>query len=275
MNRTLFHPLLHLAVAVAAAIGWVIVGPVAASASDADAAYTDEECIACHRSGSDESDLQMSAEEYKASAHGDEIGCRECHTLVVDDAHQTTEGSGAVDCAACHEQENRHGMKGAVGDRPLCHDCHSRHNILSKEDPDSTVHAGQLPVTCGGCHPVSAGQTGFFSWFPSFQIASHAKADFGAAYTQDNCLGCHQGDGAHGESEPMNQQTCAKCHFSPDLDGAMWGRMHPEANLQTQPEVFAAASIYQVLIIIGLVLFVGRRVRKRSPSDIAKTDPAE
>jgi hypothetical protein len=177
---------------------------------------------------------------------------------VVDDEHMEIEGSGAVDCSECHEQENRHGLDGADADRPQCYDCHTRHNMLTKTDPASTVHADQLPVTCAGCHPVTTAKNDYFSWFPAFQIASHNKGDFGSVYDNDNCLGCHQGAGAHGEPEPINDQDCYQCHLSSEAAGAMWGVAHPDADRKTQPAIFAAASIYQVFIVIGLIVLLGQ-----------------
>lgn len=226
--------------------------------TEAATAYTPGDCIECHRTGSDESGLHISVEEYEASVHGSEITCLDCHTGVVDDTHQSTEGSGAVDCSACHEQENRHGLSGPEEQRPRCHDCHTRHNMLSKTDPASAVHPDHLAVTCAGCHPAASGKTDFFSWAPSFQIASHNKADFATAYEKDNCLGCHQGAAAHGESEPINEQDCYKCHLSPEAAGAMWGYMHPRPDVDTQPTVFAAAWVYMVFVGLFLVILLGK-----------------
>ena len=221
--------------------------------------YTSEDCIECHQLASEESKLLISVTAYDISAHGmEEITCMDCHTGVVGDEHQTIEGSGAVDCRQCHEQENQHGLNGEEKFRPQCHDCHTRHDMLTKTDPASSVHQDQLPTTCGECHPAATGDSEYFSWFPAFQIASHNKADFGSVYSDDNCLGCHQGAGAHGESEPINDQNCHRCHGSRDGAGAMWGHMHPQADRETQPIVFAAASIYQVFIVIGLILLLGK-----------------
>lgn len=231
-------------------------------ASETESDYTVEDCIECHQTGSEDSELHISVQDYQKSAHADETACQDCHTGVVDDDHQSTEGSGAVDCGQCHEQENRHGGNGLEVERPKCYDCHSRHNILAKTDPASTVHTAQLPATCAGCHPVASGKNkGYFAWFPSFQVASHNKADFSASFDKDNCLGCHQGAGAHGETEPIDEQTCYKCH-SPALDSAMWGLMHPDASRETQPAVFATGVIYQIFIVIALVI-VGMYFRKR------------
>ena len=233
-------------------------------AAEAESEYTEDDCIQCHQTGSEDSELHMSIEEFEGSVHNEEATCLDCHTGVIDDEHQSVEGSGATDCSGCHENENRHGLKAQANERPQCYNCHTRHNIQAKADPASTVHPDQLPVTCGECHPVASGKNkGYFDWFPGFQVASHNKADFSASFDKDNCLGCHQGAGAHGETEPIDEQTCYKCH-SPALDSAMWGLMHPDANRQTQPAVFATGVIYQVFIGIALVLIVGMFFRKRS-----------
>jgi hypothetical protein len=236
--------------------------PAAADASD----YTDEACIECHGPGSDESELKVELEAYEASIHFEAAGCQECHTQVVDDSHQEAAGSGAVNCGQCHEQEQKHGPS----DDPLaCHACHSRHAIRSPDDPAASVHADRLPDTCGGCHPEAAGDGGYFSWFPAWQIASHNKGDFAQAYEGRQCLGCHQGAGAHGESEPLNDQTCHKCHATDGSSGSLWGRMHPAADRDSQPLIFAAAGLYQVAILGGLLTLVfqivkrGRRTRTR------------
>lgn len=177
----------------------------AAWASDAatESEYDDEACIECHQTGSDESELHIDVDAYQASAHGQALGCLECHTNVIDDTHMEAEGIGAV--------------------------------------------------TCDNCHPDASSGGGYFTWFPSFQIASHNKADFGHAYERTNCLGCHQGAGAHGEAEPINDKTCYKCHSSTESNGALWGKMHPRADRRSQPAIFAAASIYQISIVGGLV----------------------
>lgn len=234
------------------------------SASETESVYTPEECIACHRTGSEESERQISISEYERSVHGQEITCLDCHTDVVDDNHQTVEGSGMVDCSACHDQKNQHGSKGPEENRPRCYTCHTRHNMLAKTDPASTVHPDQFATTCSPCHAMATGKTDYFSWFPSFRIASHPKADFATDYSDRNCLGCHQGAATHGEEEPIVDQDCHKCHRSTEVDGAMWGRIHTRADRKDQPAVFAAATIYQVSIVIGVILLLVRFFRSRA-----------
>lgn len=218
----------------------------AAASSD----YTEEACIECHGPDSEESELVIDLEAYRASIHSEEAGCQDCHTQVIDDGHQEIEGAGAVDCGQCHEQAQAHGSP----DEPLdCHACHTRHAIRAKDDPDASIHAHRLPITCGGCHPAAAGGSDYFSWFPAWQIASHSKGDFAQVYEASQCLGCHQGAGAHGESEPLNDQTCYRCHTTDGEGGGIWGKMHPVADRDSQPLIFAAAGLYQVAVV-GLLL---------------------
>jgi len=214
--------------------------------------YTPEDCVRCHKPGSTESTLHISIEEFKASAHGEETTCLECHTGVVDEEHETTRGSGAVNCDDCHEQENRHGLQSIKGDRPQCYSCHTRHGILGPDREDSSVHEGQLRKTCRGCHPAECGETDYLSWLPSIRIASHGKQDFSRQYKKDDCLGCHQGLAAHGESDPINDRDCYRCHAPRNGKSPLLGYIHPKADPREQPAVFAAGLVYAFFAIVLL-----------------------
>lgn len=52
-------------------------------------------------------------------------------------------------------RESYHGLSQRFGDRRVanCSSCHGVHEIFPSSDPRSTVYAGNLPVTCGKCHP--------------------------------------------------------------------------------------------------------------------------
>ena len=219
-------------------------------------AYTNQECVDCHQTGSTESKLQISIGEFNASIHGEEeTSCQECHTLVENEDHQTAQGSGVTDCSGCHEQENLHGRGSNSGTRPQCYSCHTRHAMRAKDDPRSSVHAQRLKETCYSCHPRESGQTDYFSWLPSLQVASHSKQDFSLVYDRTNCLGCHQGIGAHGEQETINDQTCFTCHVTLDGQNLLLGYIHSKADASRQPGVLAAATIYQ--IVMGFLVFGG------------------
>ena len=196
----------------------------------------------------------MSKEQFNSSVHGEDVSCQECHANVVDEDHQDTAGSGAVDCSACHDTFNQHGA-GATQGRPKCFSCHTRHGILSPDDPMSSVHADRLSQTCRTCHPGQSGPMGYLAWFSSIQVASHPKQDFSLVYTRKNCLGCHQGRAAHGESEPIDLQNCYTCHLTEDGQNRLLGVMHPNADPKKQPDVFISAVIYQGVLMV--IIFSG------------------
>ena len=232
-------------------------------------AYSTQDCIDCHKTGSSESTLQISIDEFNASIHAQEAACRDCHTLVENDDHHTTPGTGVVDCSGCHEQENRHGWKSTTGTRPQCYSCHRRHGMLTKDNPRSSVHPRRLKETCQSCHTRECGETDYLSWLPSLQIASHRKQDFSRSYSRDNCLGCHQGSAFHGEHEPINDQTCFTCHVTKDGQSKLLGYIHPQADAHHQPGVLAAAVVYQVILVVlvcgGIAFFFRQFSRGQKP----------
>ena len=215
-------------------------------------AYTPEDCINCHSEKSEESSLQIPVDAFKSSAHAKELNCLDCHTSVVDDRHQETVDSDAVDCVQCHDQENRHGVQGEEN-RPKCYSCHTRHRILAIGDEHSSVNPMQLRYTCQTCHPVECGQTDYLSFLPSLQLSSHKKQDFGGNYSRLNCIGCHQGIAAHGKDEIISEQNCHKCHRSRQSASLLMGYIHPQADPLKQSGIFAAAVIYQAAAVILLI----------------------
>lgn len=229
--------------------------------------YTPGDCIKCHKEGSPESRLNIFLEGYESSIHGREITCQDCHTGVIDEDHKTMKGSGAVDCSECHDQENRHGLKSKNEYRPRCYSCHTTHAIFEKDSEFSSVHGKNLKKTCKTCHPAESGDRDYMSWLPSLQIASHNKQDFGQVFDTDNCLGCHQGMAAHGEGAPLNDQDCYKCHLSPEGEPLLWGYMHPQADLDKHPTIFAAAAVYLLLMLVlfsgGFAFFIRKFSKKR------------
>jgi len=229
------------------------------------AAYDDADCRACHGIGSKESRLRVSLGEFEDSVHGRDLACADCHEDIVDESHEQARSS-TVDCTGCHEQPNRHGQGASGGAAPRCWDCHTRHHVLSPGSPRSSVHASNLTRTCRGCHPSETGDRDFLSALPAVRIASHGKQDFSTAYTMGNCLGCHQGKAAHGESERLSGDNCDRCHLRENGESPLLGRMHPEADPGAQPVVFASALLYQAglwaLVLAGFVFFTRARTKR-------------
>ncbi|MCF8095473.1 MAG: hypothetical protein K9J79_08965 [Desulfobacteraceae bacterium] len=218
------------------------------------AAYTQKDCIACHGNEGSMSRLVIPAEKFRESVHAD-LTCMGCHTRIIDESHQTGSGAAGVDCSGCHGIENFHGAQ-SHKDRPECDDCHGRHSIKPPGDPESGVNADRLDQTCRKCHPSESGQNDFLSWLPSLKISSHKKQDMSRDYSGKNCIGCHQAKAVHGGDEQISKDNCGMCH----KDGALMGSIHPEADPRTQPGVFAAGIIYQivlaVLVLGGIAYFI-------------------
>ena len=126
--------------------------------------------------------------EYKDSIHGQQalIGnidvplCVDCHgehtvAAVRDAAAPTAKRNIPDTCSGCHARpeimkkygvpadriqtfiESFHGIAIGLGDKAeaSCTDCHGVHSIRPAIDPQSMVHASNLPKTCGqpNCHP--------------------------------------------------------------------------------------------------------------------------
>jgi cytochrome b subunit of formate dehydrogenase len=105
--------------------------------------------------------------------------CTDCHGIhsiehpgntVDSDAEKAL---GKASCSRCHASEvlsreyalpldrvrtyldSYHGLASQRGSPAVanCASCHNVHDILASSDPNSSVHAANLPATCGRCHP--------------------------------------------------------------------------------------------------------------------------
>jgi hypothetical protein len=212
-------------------------------------AYTQKECINCHKPASQGSSRHINIETFGTSVHGNVISCLDCHTGVKNEGHKSTRGLGAVDCRNCHDQENRHGLH-AQSRKPRCQSCHTRHNILGKSNKKSSLHPDNLKQTCGTCHAMRTADSDFFSGLPAAKIKSHPKQDFSRDFSDTNCIGCHQGKAAHGEISPVDDQGCHRCHITPEGNSLLYGHIHPRANKEMKPANLASAMIYRFCLAI-------------------------
>ena len=230
-------------------------------------AYLAGDCIFCHDNKDSGSVRGISIELFMASSHAKDLTCLDCHRGVQDQSHETTYGSGIVNCVQCHPQINKHGNDSRIKNRPECYNCHTKHHILGKKKQTSSVHPEMLQKTCRSCHPNEAGKADALSWLPSITIDSHNKQDSSRSYRKNNCLGCHQGQAAHGEQRPLDKQNCYICHLNLAEHRTLLGYVHVKADLETQPISFVAAIIYVLslgfLFWGGLRLYINRFTNKR------------
>ena len=137
-------------------------------------------CGHCHEDAADEF---MGSVHGRAVAHGiaDAPSCTECHdehlifatSDIRSRVNPINQASGA--CAQCHEDpemaaryglpedvvvsflDSYHGwavQRGGIA-AAVCEDCHGKHNIRSRLDPESSIHPDNVVETCRRCHPNS------------------------------------------------------------------------------------------------------------------------
>lgn len=214
--------------------------------------YTDHDCIRCHSYEGSARGFRVNISDYRSTVHGRVIGCLDCHEDIEDNKH-IIEGSEKVDCQRCHEQQNLH----ARDRRVKCAACHTHHTIYEIHDPRASVHWKNLRDTCGKCHPKESQHTDFLSVLSSIQIALHPKEDFGRISDMGMCVGCHQGQAAHGEDAPVNDQDCHKCHMPLAENSFILGYAHKNADWSSKPVNFIAGYINIAVILIMGILLVG------------------
>jgi hypothetical protein len=229
-------------------------------------AYTNEDCIRCHINPNQTQKI-IDLKSFNTSIHFEsDVGCRDCHTAIIDDSHKKADWALendvlVSDCSQCHVIENRHGFQ--AENSPLCHHCHTRHNIRSALDEHSSTHPGNLIKTCSECHPRLTGRINALSFLPSLKISTHEKQDFSINLNDKDCIGCHQGYAVHGTDESINDRNCRTCHFKADNTPALSGKIHPDA--YKDPEVMAAG-IIQLILFCGVFIFglffITRRTEK-------------
>lgn len=134
-------------------------------------------CAACH---------DAEGAQYGQSVHGLAVAsgneaaprCTSCHgshdiAAPADAASPVAAANLPGTCASCHDAESVagaqglpprrlatylesfHGVASRFGEARAanCASCHGVHDILPSSDPRSSIHADNLPATCGVCHP--------------------------------------------------------------------------------------------------------------------------
>jgi cytochrome b subunit of formate dehydrogenase len=135
-------------------------------------------CGACHAEIQEAYELSIHGEAL-AEGIGDAPTCTSCHSeheiLAPEDSDSPVAGINVSQqvCAPCHESfklsekygfpsdrtasfsDSYHGLAGRFGSAASanCASCHGIHDIWPSTDPRSRVHADNLQVTCGECHP--------------------------------------------------------------------------------------------------------------------------
>lgn len=170
------------------------------------------------------------------------------------------------DCVACHNLESSQSklkidiqmFKRSVHGGDLeCMDCHSR-----VADESHIKQVGSGAVDCSGCHEQHN----------RYGLKTHPKADLGGDHSLNRCIGCHQGQGAHGEKKPVNAATCWRCHLTGQGKNDQLGFIDAQADLAEHPGVFTLALFYQIIMpVLALAVLVAGIARRRRLIKIKRT----
>jgi len=134
-------------------------------------AQDNETCFDCHNDeeftterGNREISLYVNPDVFAKSVHA-ENECIDCHA----DAEHNDDGEhperlDAVYCGDCHDEVQAnfdasiHGqaLKREAPFAPTCKECHGKHDIKSKNDPNSPTFKMKIPFMCGKCHKEGA-----------------------------------------------------------------------------------------------------------------------
>jgi len=113
-----------------------------------------------------------------------------------------------------------HGQKLAAGDQGVaqCGSCHTSHGILPANDPRSSVHPFNIPVTCDRCHGDSELMAD--RGHNTRQFSEYSKSVHGLALLERGDSGapaCNDCHGNHGAAPPGAESVshiCGSCHMN-------------------------------------------------------------
>lgn len=211
-------------------------------------------CLTCHGVKGGNAPY-VDPQVFAQSAHGS-FGCIICHPDAATIPHpQKLARADPGVCAKCHGEitttyeDSIHGKALAQGMEGVanCSDCHGTHNILPKDNPNSSVYPFNLPATCGKCHssekfakkhniPVPEA---YQSYMKSIHGVGLSKMGLLLSATCNDCHGTHDIEPAQDPRSTINPKnlpnTCGKCHlgvlndYKHSIHGKLWEAGSPQA----------------------------------------------
>ena len=205
--------------------------------------------------------------------HLGNLTCVDCHT----NAHPLLhfrEGFIDVDCARCHPieeeeyQKNIHLTFSTITpgkELPLCYHCHTKHNILKHDDPESSVHESNVGETCRACHPEIMAK-GILEGTSLGKISGHRKGDLAEKFDMNVCISCHYQDSAHG-AKRVYKDFCTRCHDVQSKGNLIMGPTHLNAARWSGLNYVGNGLLFFLLLMSGSLFVL--KSRKRIVSRIA------
>ncbi|MCB2229174.1 cytochrome c3 family protein [bacterium] len=202
-------------------------------------AQENDECLMCHgdpdlsaeRDGLELS-LFVDEDTFGKSVHAP-LECIDCHQDLAGAEMPHDEMVADVDCGMCHDDvaeiygHSVHGQQVAKGEKlaPQCWDCHGKHDILPRTDPNSQVTKFNIPVMCATCHREGTAVTRKYDIPADSVFHYYSQSIHGAGLFQQGltvtavCSDCHTAHNVLPHDDPKSSinranvaNTCQNCH---------------------------------------------------------------
>jgi DnaJ-class molecular chaperone len=173
-------------------------------------------CLDCH---SDIHEVEHVVGDVPHQRHPARVSC-------TDRCHVKGNAMGAPDFSPMEQyKDSVHGRASQVGvaEAASCADCHGRHNIRRKDDPESSIYRANIPRTCAVCHAdmqvVLRHHIHAEKPFQEYEQSVHGKALYrdGLIQVAAVCTDCHGVHDIQAAGTPdirsRRPETCGKCHI--------------------------------------------------------------
>ncbi len=204
-----------------------------------DMGMANADCMRCHaneklRRARDGKSMFVNVDEVAHSVHSKKgIACSQCHSEVNASHVRPCETiTKVVDCTSCHDEIGKlyvtsiHGQLNGKNDpnAPTCKECHGTHGILSKQDPQSSTFAVNVPNLCARCHREGNKAAVRYTGTQHEIISNYTESIHGTLLKNGltvtaTCTSCHTAHHILPRSDPASSvnannvpNTCGQCH---------------------------------------------------------------
>lgn len=234
-------------------------------------------CGACHGEHADRAATKLPGGDilhrFQDSIHGRALSrggllvapnCTSCHGAhdirpKRDPASRVHRVAVPATCGTCHQgithqyERGRHGQALAAGNAmaPVCHDCHTSHEITRAEAP---AHRVEVIRECGTCHEQS---------LTTYRDTYHGQVTelgYARVATCADCHGAHEVLPASDPRSPVSAarrvETCQKCHPRANANFVKFDPHADPHNRERNPLLFYTARFMR-LLLAGVFGFFG------------------